>query len=253
MRALFRFNKTRDDFDSDRAYNDYLEMVEDISELQSLSIANMRKRTLLMSRSTRRLAFNLINDIDRADTERRITEYTTANASQILSNASRAKEESNRQRAADAEIKRTREENAQKAREEEALGEAEREGLKARAWEEIAKGGSGEGAYERLKRLKAGVIPPVAVTKTLPLPSALLGNENTSPLSPSYAGPYVPFPFSQPPETLSINKGFHDPPTYEAQRRAHGTDTGRVRAGGWIVDELWERDRRLAAESLWVV
>ncbi|KAJ9122650.1 hypothetical protein QFC24_004078 [Naganishia onofrii] len=236
---LCRFNKTRDDFDSDRAYNDYLEMVEDISTLHSSSDP-----------------FNLINDIDRADTERRIREYTSQNTQQITSNASRAREQSARQRAADQDTRRTRELNAQRAREEEALGEAERQGLKARAWEEIAKGGTGEGAYERLKRLKAGSAMPSVPTKALPLPTVSLGKENTSPLSPSYAGPYVPYPFSRPSPLdiqLSGTHEVHDPPTFEAQRRAHGTDTGRVRAGGWVVDELWERDCRIASESLWVL
>ncbi|KAJ9101695.1 hypothetical protein QFC21_003033 [Naganishia friedmannii] len=178
--------------------------------------------------------------------------YTQQNTSQITSNASRAREQSLRQRALDLSTKRTREANAQRAREEEALGEAEREGLKARAWEEIAQGGTGEGAYERLKRLKAGSVGSVPV-KALPLPTASLGKENTSPLSPSYAGPYIPYPFSQPTDTHVTSSEFHDPPTFEAQRRAHGTDTGRVRAGGWVVEELWERDCRLAAESLWVL
>ncbi|KAJ9117043.1 hypothetical protein QFC22_004702 [Naganishia vaughanmartiniae] len=223
------FNKTRDDFDSEREYNDYLEMVEDIT-------------------------FNLINNIDRPETESRITEYTNANSSQITSNASRAREATARQRAADLEAKRTRTLNVQRAREEEALGEAEREGLKARAWEEIAKGGTGEGAYARLKRLKAGSIPSVVPSKALPASTLSLGKENTSPLSPSYAGPYVPYPFSQPSD-IQIPKSteLHDPPTFEGQRRAHGTDTGRVRAGGWVVEELWERDWQVAAESLWVL
>ncbi|KAJ9109997.1 hypothetical protein QFC20_003071 [Naganishia adeliensis] len=218
------FNKSRDDFATEREYNDYLEMVEDIT-------------------------FNLINDIDRAETERRITEYTTRNASQITTNVNRAREESIRQSALDSEFRRTRELNALRAREEEAREAEEQKNLKQSAFEDIRNGGTGEGEYKRLERRKAGSAP--APIKPVASGAQPRGNEHTTPLSPSYAGPYAAFPYSAPPAEL-VELELHDPPTVDAQRKAHGGDLERVCAGGWVVEEIWERDRRWARESLWV-
>jgi hypothetical protein len=195
------------------------------------------------------LAFNLINDIDRAETERRITEYTTRNASQITTNVNRAREESIRQSALDSEFRRTRELNALRAREEELREAEEQKNLKQSAFEDIRNGGTGEGEYKRLERRKAGSAP--APIKPVASGAQPRGNEHTTPLSPSYAGPYVAFPYSAPPAEL-VELALHDPPTAEAQRKAHGGDLERVRAGGWVVEEIWERDRRWARESLWV-
>lgn len=202
---------------------------------------------------TSHAAYNLINDIDRAETERRITEYTNSNASQISINVNRAREESIRQSALDSELRRTREMNALRAREEEEREAREREAGKESALEDIRNGGTGEGAYKRLERRKAGSAPAPVPVKVVVAQDQPKGKEDTTPGSPLYAGPYVPFPFSAPspsPQPPSI--GLHDPPTFDAQRRAHGPDAERIRAGGWVVEEIWERDRRWARESLWV-
>jgi hypothetical protein len=199
------------------------------------------------------VAYNLINDIDRAETEKRIQEHTNSNASQISTNVNRAKEESIRQSALDSELRRTRELNAQRAREEEEREAQEREAGKQSALEDIRNGGTGEGAYKQLERRKAGSAPAPVPTKPIVVPEHKMGKENTTPGSPLYAGPYVPFPFSAPsPNPTPPSTGLHDPPTFDAQRRAHGPDAERIRAGGWVVEEIWDRDRRWARESLWV-
>ena len=220
-------------------------MVEDISESPQSHWAIRISDTLS--------AYNLINDIDRAETEKRITDYTNSNASQISNNINRAREESIRQSALDSELRRTRELNAQRAREEEEREAQEREAGKQSALEDIRNGGTGESAYKRLERRKAGSAPTPIPTKPVVTSHEYRGKEDTTPMSPLYAGPYVPFPFFAPSPSLKLPAGgLHDPPTYEAQRKAHGPDAERIRAGGWVVEEIWERDRRWARESLWV-
>lgn len=61
---VYRFNKRPEDFPTLRAYNDYLEEVEDIT-------------------------FNLINEVDVAETEARITAYELENKEAIAANEAR--------------------------------------------------------------------------------------------------------------------------------------------------------------------
>ncbi|CED82265.1 Predicted E3 ubiquitin ligase containing RING finger, subunit of transcription/repair factor TFIIH and CDK-activating kinase assembly factor [Phaffia rhodozyma] len=78
------FNKRKDDFEDDAAYNDYLEEVEDIT-------------------------FNLLNKVDIPETEARIAAYSRANALTISSNAALLNQE--------AELEREREEAEREERE----------------------------------------------------------------------------------------------------------------------------------------
>ena len=63
-RILKDFNKQEEDFDDLRGYNDYLEMVEDI-------------------------IFNLTNNIDILDTNKKIAKYKEDNKDSIVKNRSR--------------------------------------------------------------------------------------------------------------------------------------------------------------------
>ena len=63
-RILKDFNKLQEDFDSLREYNDYLEMVEDI-------------------------IFNLTNNIDILETNKKIQQYKEENKDNIMKNRSR--------------------------------------------------------------------------------------------------------------------------------------------------------------------
>ncbi|XP_040583035.1 CDK-activating kinase assembly factor MAT1 [Lepeophtheirus salmonis] len=68
-RILRDYNKKRDDFDSLRSYNDYLESIEDI-------------------------IFNLCNDIDILDTNKRINDYKEKNRDSIVRNRHKLSQES---------------------------------------------------------------------------------------------------------------------------------------------------------------
>jgi len=67
-KILRDFSKVRDDFESLRAYNDYLEMVEDI-------------------------IFNLCNNIDVTETEKKVRDYKERNQEQIAKNRHKINEE----------------------------------------------------------------------------------------------------------------------------------------------------------------
>lgn len=96
------FNKTEGDFDSLRAYNNYLEEVEAI-------------------------LFNLIHNIDVPQTEARIAAYQTSNKSLIQANVRSQAAESDAQRARDEAVKSLRVARAARRREREERDRRERE------------------------------------------------------------------------------------------------------------------------------
>lgn len=72
-----RFNKRGEDFPSLRAYNDYLEMVEDISKV----FIHVNDYILNYY-----IAFNLMNEVDVAETEAKIAAYEMENKDSIAAN-----------------------------------------------------------------------------------------------------------------------------------------------------------------------
>lgn len=79
------YNKRREDFASDREYDDFLEEVEDIT-------------------------FNLLNDIDVEKTEARMREYTNKNSAAIAANKKKAAKELEMDAKRDEKEKHEREE-----------------------------------------------------------------------------------------------------------------------------------------------
>ena len=79
------YNKRREDFASDRQYDDFLEEVEDIT-------------------------FNLLNDIDVEQTEARMREYTNKNSATIAANKKKAAKELEMDAKRDEKEKNEREE-----------------------------------------------------------------------------------------------------------------------------------------------
>ena len=79
------YNKRREDFASDRQYDDFLEEVEDIT-------------------------FNLLNDIDVEQTEARMREYTNKNSATIAANKKKAAKELEMDAKRDEKEKHEREE-----------------------------------------------------------------------------------------------------------------------------------------------
>lgn len=96
------FNKTEEDFDTLKEYNDYLEEVENI-------------------------LFNLINNIDVARTEARIETYKASNKSSIQNNVRNQAAEAEAQRAKEGAEKKLRAERAARRRQREERDKKERE------------------------------------------------------------------------------------------------------------------------------
>ncbi|CAD6574226.1 MAG: TFIIH/NER complex subunit [Tremellales sp. Tagirdzhanova-0007] len=179
-RMAEHFNKRRDDFRSEREYDDYLEEVED-------------------------LTFNLLNDIDLPTTEARIAEFQRKNASLIAANQEKAVLETLSQVERDEVERRAREERMRMVEEAERVEREEGARVRSEIVEALA-GGSKQMADDiktrgdrakaaRAEALAQAIPPSLAVFyQNLPLSTEV----DHSPLSPSYAGPYVAIPYSDP-------------------------------------------------------
>lgn len=97
------FNKREEDFDDLNRYNDYLEEVESIT-------------------------FNLINDVDKEETEKRISAYLNSNKSSIQNNVRNQEAESESQREREKADKVYRAEKARRRKERQERDRVEKEG-----------------------------------------------------------------------------------------------------------------------------
>jgi CDK-activating kinase assembly factor MAT1 len=76
------------------------------------------------------------------------------------------------------------------------------------------------------------------------------------PTSPSYEGPYVPLPYSQPKGVLgdvtgsiiTTTNGYVDVDPMAKSIKADGE--GKYRAGGFFLEDVWKREIGLALDSL---
>ncbi|KAF7295301.1 CDK-activating kinase assembly factor [Mycena indigotica] len=222
-RIAKEFNKHLEDFPSLREFNDYLEEVEDIT-------------------------FNLINDIDVVGTEARIAKNREANAAIIRENARKeaqyaltlqqTEENERKERELRAEELRREEEEERHARESgkrEIIDRLERadgknaskvirETRKARAEREAGKkGGPTQGALMRAR---------VAATATVAAKDV----------------PHVPFQddYYAYQDRYLLQPVYVDPVS-EAVRQDR---EGIMRAGGYKVEEAWERALRFAVAGL---
>ncbi|KAK4637231.1 RNA polymerase II transcription factor B subunit 3 [Fulvia fulva] len=133
------FNRREDEFESLRAYNDYLNEVEDIT-------------------------FNLINNIDLEDTERRFRAYEDQHKSEIAENASLAQQESMSysalQKAEREQAKQRREATRREEAEEKREAAANKKDMLRRLEsgqdpEQIAREGQGVALKKRMNRQAA--------------------------------------------------------------------------------------------------
>ncbi|KAK7440217.1 TFIIH/NER complex subunit [Stygiomarasmius scandens] len=230
-RLAKEFNKRRDDFDDLREYNDYLQEVEDI-------------------------AFNLINNIDVQETEAKIANYKAANAALIALNMQREEayalalkeqeEFDRREREARAaqlaqeeeqeRLEREREQNELITKLETSQKDAKKLVAKARASQQKRKsarndnssllGGMGFGAdYAKLLKARTNKAKTsVPDEPHVPLQDDWYGYEDFYALRPSY-----------------------DDIFSEAVRKDR---EGIMRAGGYMVEEAWNRALRSAVAGL---
>lgn len=118
------FNRREDDFVDLKAYNDYLEEVEEIT-------------------------FNLIHEIDLPRTNAKLEQYQAAHRSAIASSANISQQESDRQARVDEEEKLAKKARAERLRKEEEQEREEREKERLEMMRELEKGADPEEVLEK--------------------------------------------------------------------------------------------------------
>jgi hypothetical protein len=224
-------------------------------------------------------AAHLINNTELAETERRILEYQEQNADFIAQKAARQASDRTSAMAREEAARKERQLAAKQAQEEEEELLRRMETLKQQAFESIARGETGTEYYKEMEKLRAGAEEQSAANHRLRKKAARSGTQTDTiqhaPTSPSYAGPFVPLPFSyfpspaerhlRPdlsaiptlPEMGTLSSEGVESPRYrdidyiDRQLKAHET-WSRVRAGGFDIREIWDRDLRSALEGLLV-
>lgn len=233
-------------------------------------------------------AFNLLNDIDIPGTEARIQSYQRENAATIQAKATRALTDRQSALAQEESDRLEREANASAAKEEDDKRERKMEELKTAALDDIARGGDGKGFYAEMDKIRADAENGAGAAEAFRMRKKARkvgqtdgeGKKHLA-TSPSYAGPYIPLPFSfhhakddqiwntiqasvklaeeqsleDEPESDIIELDaeevikYKDPALKELQLKTHGT-AQRIRAGGFDIREVWMRDVRLGMEGL---
>ncbi|KAI0703583.1 CDK-activating kinase assembly factor MAT1-domain-containing protein [Cytidiella melzeri] len=219
------FNKRQDDFPDLRSYNDYLEEVEDI-------------------------AFNLINDIDLPQTEARIVRYKQENAEVIQLNIQREEQYAQYLRELEEAERQEREQRALELRRAEEEEREERE----------------KGRQELLDKLESSTKDASKLVARAKLEAQRRASARSS--SSQFNGsskdrgrvaqavavpdaPHIPLQDDwyayEDKVTLRDN---YDDPVSEAVRRDR---EGVMRAGGYFVEQAWERALRCAVAGLEIV
>ncbi|GBE82375.1 RNA polymerase II transcription factor B subunit 3 [Sparassis crispa] len=224
-RIAKEFNKRREDFPDVRSYNDYLEEVEDI-------------------------AFNLINDIDIPQTEARIAAYRIENAALIELNVQREEQYIQQLKQQEEAERLEREQHALELRRAEEEEREEREKGREDIIDKLEtsdKDATKLIARSRAEALRRASARSSSTTSALQSSSGLLRSRATqSTAVPDL--PHVPLEddwYAY--EDKFAMRDNYDDPTSEAVRR---DKEGIMRAGGYIVEEAWQRALRFAVAGL---
>ncbi|KZS99174.1 CDK-activating kinase assembly factor [Sistotremastrum niveocremeum HHB9708] len=222
-RMAREFNRHPEDFTDLRAYNDYLETVEDIT-------------------------FNLINDVDVAKTEARITALRAENAALTELNIQRDEQAASFLRQEEERERQEREERARDLRRQE---EEEREEHERHRMDIInnLERGTGDAAKivakanaVKQKRTSARNISSIPAIRQppgggRPTKASVIPDEPHVPLTDSY------YAYE---DKFTLKSDYHDPRS-EAVRKDRD---GIMRAGGYRIEEAWERAIRIAVAGL---
>ncbi|KAF7359375.1 CDK-activating kinase assembly factor [Mycena sanguinolenta] len=226
-RIAKEFNKRLEDFSSLREFNDYLEDVEDIT-------------------------FNLINDVDPVGTEARITAYREANAALTLLNSQREEAYILSLRQAEELERKEKEMRAEELRREEEEERQEKESGKREIIERLERADGADAAkvVQRTKRERAereasrkGVAPgkgaQALLRARMAAAAATAATKDT---------PHIPFQddYYAYDDMFVLQRVYLDPSS-EAVRKDR---EGIMRAGGYQVEEAWERAVRSAVAGL---
>jgi CDK-activating kinase assembly factor MAT1 len=260
-----RFNKRREDFPDLRSYNDYLQEVEDLSKSHLIP---QRPPPLThhnhFSKQKQRdvhPAFNLINEIDIPETQARVAAYRKENAGLIELNQQREEayahalkeqeEAERRERQLRAEELRRAEEEERDAREGERRAlidnlaehsDADAARLVAQARAEALKRAAvrtatAHQAVAQMERQQGAAGSSAHVLRSRAALSAVVPDVPHVPLTDSYHA-YE--------DLYSVRPSYFDPAS-EAVRR---DKEGIMRAGGYFIEEAWERALRCAVAGL---
>lgn len=223
-RIAKEFNKRREDFPDLRSYNDYLEEVEDIT-------------------------FNLINDVEIPETEARIARFRAANAALIELNIQREQQYAEQLKAQEGAERLERERRALELRRAE---EEEREELEKSRQEIIDKlETSDKDAGKLIARSRAEALRR-ASARTASAANALHSNSRLLRTRAAHSAvpdvPHVPLQddwYAY--DDMFVLRDNYDDPASEAVRKDR---EGIMRAGGYMVEEAWQRALRSAVAGL---
>ncbi|OJT08692.1 RNA polymerase II transcription factor B subunit 3 [Trametes pubescens] len=226
-RIAKEFNKRREDFPDLRSYNDYLEMVEDIT-------------------------FNLINDIDVPETEERIRQYRRDNAALIELNAKREEEYARYLQEQEEMERQEREQRAQELRriEEEEREEKEkgRQAIidKLETSDKDAARLVAKSRLEAQRRASARASSSATLNMLQSSASLLRSRAAQSTVVPDV--PHVPLQddWYAYDDMYTMRESYHDPVSDAVRRDRDGI----MRAGGYLVEQAWGRALRFAVAGL---
>ncbi|KAI0721622.1 CDK-activating kinase assembly factor [Cerioporus squamosus] len=226
-RLAKEFNKRREDFPDLRSYNDYLEEVEEI-------------------------AFNLINDIDVAETEAKIARYRQENAALIELNKKREEEYQRYLQEQEEMERQERELRAQELRRIEEEEREEREKGKQAIIDKLETSDKdaarlvAKSRMEAQRRASARAASSSSTSFNQSNARLLRTRASQSTVVPDV--PHVPLQdnYYAYDDMFKMRETYHDPVS-EAVRRDR---EGIMRAGGYQVDQAWERALRFAVAGL---
>ncbi|KAG5634972.1 hypothetical protein H0H81_000172 [Sphagnurus paluster] len=224
-RIAKEFNKRREDFTDLRAYNDYLEEVEDIT-------------------------FNLIYEVDIPQTEARINAYRAQNAALIELNIQREEAYAQALKEQEEGDRREREMRAMELRREEEEEREEREKGRRDIIDKLEtsdKDAAKVIAKSRANALKRSTARSTSTTVLQSNAKLLRSRAAQSTAIPD--APHIPLQddwYAYEDKYIIGNSGYHDFMS-EAVRRDR---EGIMRAGGYRVEEAWERALRSAVGAL---
>ena len=252
-----RFNKRREDFPDLRTYDDYLQEVEDLSKSHlilhlSHPIYRKNKITNNFLFLPRTQAFNLINDIDVPETQARIAAYRKENAAFIELNQQREEayahalkeqeEAERRERQLRAEELRRAEEEERDAREGERRALIDNlENSDADAARLVA-----QARAEALKRAAARTAAAHQAVFAQQQEAMRLRAAQSAVVVPDQ--PHVPLldDYYAYEDLYGLRSSYFDPASDAVRRDREGV----MRAGGYRVEEAWERALRYAVAGL---
>jgi len=224
-RIAKEFNKRREDFADLRSYNDYLEMVEDIT-------------------------FNLINEVDMPGTEARIAAYRAENAALIQLNIQRERLEAQDLKEEEERDRRDREERMRELRREEEEERQDREKERKAILDGLESGKEGS-ASRVIAKSRADALKRTAARTSSSSSSASHSKLLRSRAAIASTIPDVPHePLTDDwyayDDLYVLRTDYDDPPT-DAVRADRD---GLMRAGGYRIEEAWERAIRMAVAGL---